>query len=102
MPTLNIVTNVPCDGVLSSDLLKDASKAVSRILSKPESVGAGVFCISEGGTTLGHLEWVLDAAKSIHSLPLSCCLSLASISGSSPSFALQLKPVPACLEVCST
>ncbi|XP_024392322.1 uncharacterized protein [Physcomitrium patens] len=37
MPTLNIQTNVPLDGVVTSDILKDASKAVAQILSKPES-----------------------------------------------------------------
>jgi phenylpyruvate tautomerase len=37
MPTFNIQTNVPLDGVVTSDILKDASKAVARILSKPES-----------------------------------------------------------------
>ena len=38
MPHLNLQTNVPADGVLTSDLLRDASKAVARALSKPESV----------------------------------------------------------------
>ena len=38
MPTLNLITNVPVDGVLTSDILKDASKAVARIIGKPESV----------------------------------------------------------------
>jgi len=37
MPSLNIQTNVPLDGVVTSDILKDASKAVARILGKPES-----------------------------------------------------------------
>ncbi|CAM6111000.1 unnamed protein product [Calypogeia fissa] len=37
MPTLNVQTNVPLDGVVTSDILKDASKAIARILGKPES-----------------------------------------------------------------
>eukprot|EP00850_Spirogloea_muscicola_P014877 SM000110S18884 [mRNA] locus=s110:64200:66041:- [translate_table: standard] len=37
MPTLNIQTNVPADGVVTSDILKDGSKAVSKIIGKPES-----------------------------------------------------------------
>jgi len=37
MPSFNIQTNVPLDGVVTSDILKDASKAVARILGKPES-----------------------------------------------------------------
>ncbi|EFJ27733.1 hypothetical protein SELMODRAFT_76736 [Selaginella moellendorffii] len=36
MPTLNLSTNVPADSIVSSDILKDASKAVSRIIGKPE------------------------------------------------------------------
>ena len=38
MPTLNLFTNVPVDTVVAADILKDASKAVSKILGKPESV----------------------------------------------------------------
>lgn len=38
MPTLNLITNVPVDGVITSDILKDASKAVARVIGKPESV----------------------------------------------------------------
>ncbi|KAL3691015.1 hypothetical protein R1sor_004666 [Riccia sorocarpa] len=37
MPVLTVQTNVPLDGVVVSDILKDASKAVARLLSKPES-----------------------------------------------------------------
>ncbi|KAL2622978.1 hypothetical protein R1flu_003183 [Riccia fluitans] len=37
MPSLNVQTNVPLDGVIVSDILKDASKAVARLLGKPES-----------------------------------------------------------------
>ncbi|KAL5974139.1 hypothetical protein ACLOJK_030802 [Asimina triloba] len=38
MPTLNLYTNVPVDAVVSSDILKDATKTVSKIIGKPESV----------------------------------------------------------------
>lgn len=38
MPTLNLFTNVPVDAVVSSDILKDATKAVAKIIGKPESV----------------------------------------------------------------
>ncbi|CAI9099333.1 OLC1v1036133C9 [Oldenlandia corymbosa var. corymbosa] len=37
MPTLNLFTNVPVDSVVTSDFLKDASKAVAKIIGKPES-----------------------------------------------------------------
>eukprot|EP00246_Nothoceros_aenigmaticus_P008081 TRINITY_DN22567_c0_g1_i1.p1 TRINITY_DN22567_c0_g1~~TRINITY_DN22567_c0_g1_i1.p1 ORF type:complete len:116 (-),score=19.33 TRINITY_DN22567_c0_g1_i1:279-626(-) len=54
MPTLNLTTNVPLDGVAISDVLKDASKAVARILGKPEAyvmiVLKGSVPISFGGT----------------------------------------------------
>lgn len=38
MPTLNLFTNVPVDAVIASDILKDATKAVAKIIGKPESV----------------------------------------------------------------
>jgi phenylpyruvate tautomerase len=38
MPTLNLSTNVPVDAVVAADILKDCSKAVARIIGKPESV----------------------------------------------------------------
>ncbi|XVF69911.1 hypothetical protein PTKIN_Ptkin11bG0119100 [Pterospermum kingtungense] len=37
MPTLNLYTNVPVDAVTVSDILKDATKAVAKIIGKPES-----------------------------------------------------------------
>jgi hypothetical protein len=40
MPTLNVSTNVPLDGVSTSDILKDLSKAVARTIGKPEQVSA--------------------------------------------------------------
>ncbi|KAL3830139.1 hypothetical protein ACJIZ3_018941 [Penstemon smallii] len=54
MPTLNLFINVPVDGVVASDILKDATKAVAKIIGKPESyvmilVNGGVP-ISFGGT----------------------------------------------------
>lgn len=38
MPTLNLFTNVPVDAVVASDILKDATKVVAKIIGKPESV----------------------------------------------------------------
>ena len=38
MPTLNLSTNVPVDAVVASDILKDATKIVAKIIGKPESV----------------------------------------------------------------
>lgn len=43
MPTLNIFTNVPVDSVVASDFLKDATKAVAKIIGKPESVSTFVY-----------------------------------------------------------
>jgi hypothetical protein len=40
MPTLKLQTNVPGDAVSTSDFLKEASKAVAKIIGKPESVRA--------------------------------------------------------------
>lgn len=40
MPTLNLFTNVPVDAVVASDILKDCTKAVAKIIGKPESVGS--------------------------------------------------------------
>ncbi|XP_030535672.1 macrophage migration inhibitory factor homolog isoform X2 [Rhodamnia argentea] len=37
MPTLNLYTNVPVDTVVASDILKDATKAVAKLIGKPES-----------------------------------------------------------------
>ncbi|KAJ7518972.1 hypothetical protein O6H91_20G017500 [Diphasiastrum complanatum] len=49
MPTLNLSTNVPLDGVVTSDVLKDASKAVARILGKPENY---VMILLQGGVPI--------------------------------------------------
>ncbi|KAF9613314.1 hypothetical protein IFM89_006824 [Coptis chinensis] len=37
MPTLNLYTNLPVDAVVASDILRDATKAVAKIIGKPES-----------------------------------------------------------------
>ncbi|OEL37443.1 hypothetical protein BAE44_0001539 [Dichanthelium oligosanthes] len=37
MPTLILSTNVPVDAVVAADILKDCSKALARIIGKPES-----------------------------------------------------------------
>jgi hypothetical protein len=49
MPTLNLSTNVPVDSVVSSDILKDASKSVARIIGKPESY---VMVLLKGGVPM--------------------------------------------------
>ncbi|KAJ7538824.1 hypothetical protein O6H91_11G064400 [Diphasiastrum complanatum] len=49
MPSLNLSTNVPLDGVATSDVLKDASKAVARILGKPENY---VLIVLKGGVPM--------------------------------------------------
>lgn len=40
MPTLNLNTNVPVDAVTSSDMLKDCSRILAKIIGKPESVSS--------------------------------------------------------------
>ncbi|XP_022134572.1 macrophage migration inhibitory factor homolog [Momordica charantia] len=49
MPTLNLFTNVPVDAVVAADILKDATKAVSKIIGKPE---AYVMILLNGGTPI--------------------------------------------------
>ncbi|KAI5070829.1 hypothetical protein GOP47_0015172 [Adiantum capillus-veneris] len=46
MPTLNITTNVPLDGVSISDILRDASRAVATTIGKPEQY---VMVLLRGG-----------------------------------------------------
>ncbi|ERN12459.1 hypothetical protein AMTRI_Chr01g136940 [Amborella trichopoda] len=55
MPVMNLVTNVPVDSVVISDILKDATKAVARIIGKPESY---VMILLNGGVpiSLGGIE----------------------------------------------
>ncbi|URE10063.1 macrophage migration inhibitory factor [Musa troglodytarum] len=38
MPTLNVSTNVPVDAVVASDILRDCTRIVAKIIGKPESV----------------------------------------------------------------
>ncbi|KAB1200255.1 hypothetical protein CJ030_MR0G007715 [Morella rubra] len=45
MPTLNLFTNLPVDAVVASDILKDATKAVAKIIGKPESVKSHSFVL---------------------------------------------------------
>ncbi|KAF5732515.1 macrophage migration inhibitory factor isoform X2 [Tripterygium wilfordii] len=49
MPTLNLYTNVPVDAVIASDILKDATKAVAKIIGKPESY---VMVLLNGGVPI--------------------------------------------------
>ncbi|XP_010929354.1 uncharacterized protein [Elaeis guineensis] len=63
MPTLNLSTNVPVDAVVASDILKDCTKAVAKIIGKPESyvmisINGGVpmaFAGSEEPTAYGEV-----------------------------------------------
>ncbi|GAV84245.1 MIF domain-containing protein [Cephalotus follicularis] len=63
MPTLNLYTNVPVDAVTASDILKDATKIVAKIIGKPESyvmilLNGGVpiaFAGTEGPAAYGEL-----------------------------------------------
>jgi hypothetical protein len=55
MPSLNVQTNVPLDGVVTSGILKEASKTVANIIGKPESVcliSSLFFAFSWGGGLL--------------------------------------------------
>ncbi|XP_065849976.1 uncharacterized protein [Euphorbia lathyris] len=49
MPTLNLYTNIPVDAVTSSDILKDATKSVAKIIGKPESY---VMILLNGGVPI--------------------------------------------------
>ncbi|XP_047308642.1 macrophage migration inhibitory factor homolog [Impatiens glandulifera] len=49
MPTLKLFTNVPVDTVVTSDILKDATKAVAKIIGKPESY---VMILLEGSVPM--------------------------------------------------
>ncbi|KAH9602008.1 hypothetical protein KSS87_003031 [Heliosperma pusillum] len=59
MPTLNLLTNVPVDAVIASDILKDATKAISKTLSKPESY---VMVLINGGVPIAFAETEEPAA----------------------------------------
>ncbi|XP_073034452.1 uncharacterized protein [Primulina eburnea] len=49
MPTLNLFINTPVDGVVASDILKDATKAVAETIGKPESY---VLILVNGGVQI--------------------------------------------------
>ncbi|GKA41481.1 macrophage migration inhibitory factor [Tanacetum coccineum] len=49
MPTLNLFANTPIDPVIASDILKDATKAVAKIIGKPESY---VMIVLNGGVPI--------------------------------------------------
>ncbi|KAK7347770.1 hypothetical protein VNO80_22309 [Phaseolus coccineus] len=49
MPTLNLFTNVPVDTIVASDILRDATKAVAKIIGKPESY---VMILLNGGVPI--------------------------------------------------
>ncbi|KVI07746.1 Macrophage migration inhibitory factor, partial [Cynara cardunculus var. scolymus] len=49
MPTLKLFTNIPVDSVIASDILKDATKAVAKIIGKPESY---VMILVNGGVPI--------------------------------------------------
>ncbi|XP_074369599.1 uncharacterized protein LOC141711047 [Apium graveolens] len=49
MPTLNLFTNIPVDTVIASDILKDATKVVAKIIGKPESY---VMIVLNGGVPI--------------------------------------------------
>ncbi|CAM8959736.1 unnamed protein product [Rhodiola kirilowii] len=49
MPTLNLYTNIPVDAVTASDILKDATKAVAKIIGKPDSY---VMILLNGGVPI--------------------------------------------------
>ncbi|RHN64686.1 putative intramolecular oxidoreductase [Medicago truncatula] len=49
MPTLNLFTNIPVDPVIASDILRDATKVVAKIIGKPESY---VMILLNGGVPI--------------------------------------------------
>jgi len=54
MPSLNISTNVPLEGLNTSEILSETSKSVAKIIGKPEAYVMvqlkGSVAISFGGT----------------------------------------------------
>ncbi|KAL4296759.1 hypothetical protein GQ457_12G011440 [Hibiscus cannabinus] len=74
MPTLNLYTNLPVDAVTTSDILKDATKAVAKIIGKPESyvmilVNGGVpmaFAGTEAPAAYGELISIGGLAPSVN------------------------------------
>ncbi|XP_031271361.1 macrophage migration inhibitory factor homolog [Pistacia vera] len=59
MPTLNLFTNVPVDAVIASDILKDSTKAVAKIIGKPESY---VMILINGGVPIAFAGTEVPAA----------------------------------------
>ncbi|KAL2572189.1 hypothetical protein AAZV13_17G053901 [Glycine max] len=49
MPTLNLFTNIPVDIVVASDILRYSTKAVAKIIGKPESY---VMILLNGGVSI--------------------------------------------------
>ncbi|KAK9010380.1 hypothetical protein V6N11_036891 [Hibiscus sabdariffa] len=100
MPTLNLYTNLPVDAVTTSDILKDATKAVAKIIGKPESyvmilVNGGVpmaFAGTEGRAAYGELISIGGLSPSVNAKlvqpsliffkPSSLLIALASTSNS--------------------
>jgi len=76
MPTLNLFTNVPVDTVVASDILRDATKAVAKIIGKPESVKSTSILYSPLLLTLFSTMFTTCLIKllykNIKSLPNSC------------------------------
>ncbi|KAI4344470.1 hypothetical protein L6164_011693 [Bauhinia variegata] len=74
MPTLNLFTNIPVDAVVASDILRDANKAVAKIIGKPESyvmilINAGVpiaFCGTEEPAAYGELISIGGLGSSVN------------------------------------
>ncbi|RAL50841.1 hypothetical protein DM860_015988 [Cuscuta australis] len=74
MPSLSLFTNVPVDAVVASDILKDATKAVARIIGKPESyvmvlLNAGVpiaFSGSEAPAAYGEMMSIGGLGPSVN------------------------------------
>lgn len=62
MPTLNLFTNIPVDAVTCSDILKDATKAVAKIIGKPESV----------------FKTLKPSVSDIYNFDVSCVVSVSS------------------------
>lgn len=58
MPTFILSTNVPVDAVVASDILKDCTRTVAKILGKPESVRTFISLFFLCFVLLGKLERV--------------------------------------------
>ncbi|KAJ6800241.1 macrophage migration inhibitory factor-like protein [Iris pallida] len=59
MPTLNLNTNVPVDSVTASDILKDATRIVAKLIGKPESY---VMIVLNGGVPIAFAKTEEPAA----------------------------------------